>query len=156
MCRGPHRVEEVHGSKHRTSGHQSIATALVLEVALRVYHGRLLWFGSLYQSEALTAERPGRATYHPRLGWIPRPGRFASTWSSNVDASGVRSNGKSVSSSSRPILAVGDSFTFGNETEDDETWAAHLQDVLNKRVINAGVGGYGIDQAVLRAELLLR
>jgi len=66
----------------------------------------------------------------------------------------VRSNGKSVSSTGRPILAVGDSFTFGNETEDSETWAAHLQDVLSKRVINAGVGGYGIDQAVLRAELL--
>jgi hypothetical protein len=125
-------------------------SALALEVALRVHHGKLLRFESLHQFESLTPERIERTAYHPRLGWIPKPGRFASTWSSNVDTSGVRSNGKSVSSTGRPILAVGDSFTFGNETEDSETWAADLQDVLNKRVINAGVGGYGIDQAVPR------
>ena len=39
--------------------------------------------------------------------------------------------------------------------EDSETWAAHLEEILNKRVLNAGVGAYGIDQAFLRAELLL-
>jgi hypothetical protein len=39
--------------------------------------------------------------------------------------------------------------------EDGETWAAHLEELLNKRVLNAGVDAYGIDQAVLRAELLL-
>lgn len=32
---------------------------------------------------------------------------------------------------------------------------AYLEEILNKRVLNAGVGAYGIDQAFLRAELLL-
>jgi len=127
-------------------------TTLGLELALRIHHGKVLQF------ESFTAESPNRVermAYHSSLGWIPKPGRFGSDWTSNVDASGLRSNGKSISSPCRPILAVGDSFTFGDEVEDNETWAAYLEEILNKRVLNAGVGAYGIDQAVLRAELLL-
>jgi hypothetical protein len=127
-------------------------TTLGLELALRIYHGEVLRLRS-FSTEP--HDQVGRMAYHPRLGWIPRPGRFASNWTANVDASGVRSNGRSIWATSRPILAVGDSFTFGDEVEDNETWAAHLEEVLNKRVLNAGVSAYGIDQAVLRAELLL-
>jgi hypothetical protein len=121
-------------------------TMLGLELAVRIY----------FQSWTVGLQnRVGRMAYHLRLGWIPRPGRFGSDWTSNVDASSIRSNGGSISTASRPILAVGDSFTFGDEVEDSETWAAHLETILNKRVLNAGVGAYGIDQAFLRAELLL-
>ena len=42
-----------------------------------------------------------------------------------------------------------------NHLEMDARAAAHLEKILNKRVLNAGVGAYGIDQAFLRAELLL-
>ena len=127
-------------------------TMLGLELAVRIHRGKVLLFQS---STAEPQNRVGRMAYHPRLGWIPRPGRFSSGWTSNVDASSVRSNGRSISTASRPILAIGDSFTFGDEVEDSETWAAHLEKILNKRVLNAGVGAYGIDQAFLRAELLL-
>ena len=88
-------------------------------------------------STAEPQDRVGRMVYHPRLGWIPSPGRFGSVWTSNVDASSVRSNGRSISTASRPVLAVGDSFTFGDEVEDGETWAAHLEAILNTRVLNA-------------------
>jgi hypothetical protein len=121
-------------------------TLLGLELAVRAYRGT---------ATARLETGLGRSTYHPRLGWIPRPGRVSSGWTSNVDASSVRSNGRAFSTASRPILAVGDSFTFGDEVEDSETWAAYLEDILHKRVINAGVGAYGLDQAFLRAELLL-
>jgi hypothetical protein len=129
-------------------------TLLGLEIAVRIHRGEVLQF------QPLTAEPQngfGRMAYHPRLGWLPRPGRFSDGWTWNVDASGVRSNGRSIATVSqhRPILAVGDSFTFGDEVEDSETWVAHLEEVLNTRVLNAGVGAYGIDQAFLRAELLL-
>lgn len=127
-------------------------TMLGLELAVRIHRGKVLQFQS---STAEPQDRVGRMVYHPRLGWIPRPGQFSSGWTSNVDASSVRSNGRSISTASRPILAVGDSFTFGDEVEDSETWPAHLEKILNKRVLNAGVGAYGIDQAFLRAELLL-
>jgi len=127
-------------------------TLLGLELAVRIHHGKVFQFQS---STAEPDKRIGRMAYHPRLGWIPTPGRFSSDWTSTVDASSVRSNGRSSLPATRPILAVGDSFTFGDEVEDSETWAAHLEEILNKRVVNAGVGAYGIDQAFLRAELLL-
>lgn len=127
-------------------------TLLGLELAVRIHRGTVLHF------QSLTAEpqiRVGRMAYHPRLGWLPKPGRVSTRWTSNVDASGIRSNGRSILAAGRPILAVGDSFTFGDEVEDNETWTAHLERLLNARVLNAGVGAYGIDQAFLRAELLL-
>ena len=127
-------------------------TMLGLELAVRIHRGQLLHFHS---SAAEPTDRVGRVAYDPRLGWIPRPGQFSVDWTSNVDVSGIRSNGRSVSTASRPVLAVGDSFTFGDEVDDSETWPAHLEEMLKQRVLNAGVGAYGIDQAFLRAELLL-
>jgi lysophospholipase L1-like esterase len=57
--------------------------------------------------------------------------------------------------SGAPILAVGDSYTYGEEVTDAETWPAHLQRLTGQRVLNAGVAGYGFDQIVLRAEKLV-
>ena len=54
-----------------------------------------------------------------------------------------------------PLLAVGDSYTYGEEVKDAETWPAHLQQLLGQRVLNGGVSGYGFDQIVLRAEKLV-
>jgi hypothetical protein len=48
------------------------------------------------------------------------------------------------------ILAVGDSFTLGTEVSNTETWPAHLERLSGRRVLNAGVGGFGIDQSFLR------
>jgi hypothetical protein len=53
-----------------------------------------------------------------------------------------------------PILAVGDSFTYGDEVNDLEAWPAQLQRLTGRRVMNGGVTGYGLDQIVLRAEQL--
>ena len=39
--------------------------------------------------------------------------------------------------------------------EDEESWPAHLERKISKPVLNAGIGGYGTDQIVLRAEQLL-
>ncbi|MBW2618038.1 MAG: hypothetical protein JRC92_04100, partial [Deltaproteobacteria bacterium] len=48
----------------------------------------------------------------------------------------------------------GDSFTFGDQVADDQTWPAYLEEVIGCRVANGGVFGYGFDQIVLRAEEL--
>jgi hypothetical protein len=53
------------------------------------------------------------------------------------------------------ILALGDSFTEGFAVSNDETWPAQLERITGRRVLNAGVRGYGLDQIVLRGERLV-
>ena len=52
-------------------------------------------------------------------------------------------------------MAFGDSFTFGDDVLDNQTWPAALENILQQPVLNAGVNAYGIDQACMRAEKLL-
>lgn len=47
-------------------------------------------------------------------------------------------------------MAFGDSFTHGDEVAHDETWPQALADLLEADVYNLAVGGYGLDQALLR------
>lgn len=132
-------------------------TAVGLEVALRMYHGKLFDFESLtYGRSGYGRTGTSIADYHARLGWVPRAGQFNRTdWSWSVDESGLRSNGRPAPTTGRRILTVGDSFTFGDEVRNHETWPAQLEETLQERVLNAGVFAYGIDQAYLRAESLL-
>ena len=110
-----------------------------------------------YRVSLLTSAYP--AAFDADLGHIPRPGSAEAynPWNKRVTigAHGVRSNGNTRASEAgdrRVVLAVGDSFVFGDEVSDHETWPAHLERLLGRNVINAGVFGYGIDQAILRAE----
>jgi hypothetical protein len=52
-------------------------------------------------------------------------------------------------------LAVGESFTFGDQVSDWESWPAYLERLSRRSVTNGGVFGYGIDQAFLRVRRLL-
>ena len=135
-----------------------MTTLLGMELALRVHNGTVFTFESLLDDSVPRARRMrrvARVQYDSTLGWTPTVGQSVSGWTANVDSSGLRSNGRFIPAPGRPILAIGDSFTFGDEVADEETWVAGLERRLNKRVLNAGVSAYGIDQAVLRAERLL-
>jgi hypothetical protein len=133
-----------------------VAALTLLEVALRVYHGALFDISSQLDPLPNRAATP-LADYDPRLGWVPKTGTFdrSATEKWKIDEAGLRSNGSTTPQSDRPIVAVGDSYTFGDEVLDDETWPARLQLKLGLPVINGGVFAYGIDQAVLRAERLI-
>lgn len=86
-----------------------------------------------------------------RLGYAPRPDYRSLQF--NHDPLGHRLNGTAEPEDARPpLLAAGDSFTYGDDVTDSETWPAALQRALGRRVVNAGVNGYGLDQTVLRAE----
>lgn len=50
---------------------------------------------------------------------------------------------------SAEIVVVGDSYTNGDEVDDDETYPAQLAALLGTSVANQGVGGYGPTQAFL-------
>lgn len=96
----------------------------------------------------------------PELGWVSSPLKsgLPNRWKSKVTIlpDGTRSNGSRFPTADRPtVLAVGDSFTFGDEFSDSDTWPAALERRLGSRVVNAGMCGYGLDQSLLRAEKLV-
>lgn len=91
------------------------------------------------------------------LGHVPNPGFRGSGFGESfhtIDSDGVRFSGEPAVSSDGSILAVGDSFTYGDEVVDEEAWPAQLQRLTGRRVVNGGVTGYGFDQIVLRTENL--
>jgi hypothetical protein len=99
---------------------------------------------------------------NPILGYSPADGTFKiDKWGWNGATITIR-QGVRLSPNFEPasaggaILTVGDSFVFGDQVSDDETWPALLERGLNRRVVNGGVSGYGPVQGVLRAEQLLK
>jgi len=93
-----------------------------------------------------------------RLGWVPGRSRRSKEGLYSTSVEGFRSANAGVSYAARPpgprIAIVGDSFTFGLEVPFESSWGAVLEGSLgaNATVLNLGVDGYGVDQAVLRYE----
>jgi hypothetical protein len=138
---------------------------LVLEIGLRAYHGEWGYTNfRLPQIDLVNRDYP--VALDAELGWVPKQdaqGIDPYTWltpatilKDGTRSNGTRSNsGEGVLDANHPILAVGDSFTFGMGMSDRQTWPAQLEQLSGRRVINGGVSGYGIDQAFLRAKNLL-
>jgi hypothetical protein len=106
---------------------------------------------------------PHEFEYDPTLAWVPvnsksytsPPFTSGLPFKITLDEYGFRTNrdfwGTPVRQDFR-ILTVGDSFTFGSEVSDEETWPVHLQELLKVKVVNGGVPMFGFDQAELRLE----
>jgi hypothetical protein len=108
-------------------------------------------------------QKAGTATYYsfdrydPSKGWRPKPNlKDENAWDDkilNTNSTGLR--GKKdfpyAKNGGRPrILILGDSFTFGDQVSDNETYSHYLQEMLpNTEVINMGVHGYGHDQMLI-------
>ena len=139
------------------------------EVGARVLAARFAWrplppFGRqapqrewLERSERELAEGrapPGYSRFDAELGWTTRPGYASPDGSMHVNARGLRGAREYAEPAPpgvRRVLACGESFTFGEEVADAETWCAQLEArVPGLEVLNYGVGGYGTDQALLR------
>ena len=94
--------------------------------------------------------------WSPTRGWTLKPNLrdvpFRGTLV-NSNTRGIR-GAQEIPYEKRPgltrIVVLGDSFTFGEEVGDDETYAHHLQTLIpNAEVLNLGVHGYGHDQMLL-------
>ncbi len=95
--------------------------------------------------------------YDPSKGWISQPNlrdmKVFGDKTLNTNSKGFR--GKKdypyiKNKEMLQILILGDSFTFGDEVSDDETYSFYLQEMLpNTEVINLGVHGYGHDQMLI-------
>ncbi|MEO8601502.1 MAG: hypothetical protein ABI629_02890 [bacterium] len=126
------------------------AGLLLVELAVRVATNSVFVWGGPDSDRYVTID--------PQIGRIPRAGLsivHPKGFSINTGDHGTRSNGGAAPAAEHPpVLAVGDSFAFGDEVNDAESWPAVLERLSGRRVINAGVPGFGLDQAVLRAEQL--
>lgn len=110
----------------------------------------------------------GLARFDPVLGYTPNPG-FAQTLNRpdkgydnvfiSIDQNTLRNSATPESWSDkepeRSMLTVGDSYAFGDQVSDSDTFQSCLnRQQLGIRVLNGGVFGYGAAQAVLRASRL--
>ena len=95
--------------------------------------------------------------YHPIRGWTLQPGLSrVGLWDDKTLHSNSRGlRGSSEHAYEKPpgalrILTFGDSFTFGEEVSDHETFSYDLEKLLpGGEVINFGTHGYGHDQMLL-------
>jgi hypothetical protein len=103
---------------------------------------------------AARAGAPRNVRLDPELGWAPEPGFAAGAY--RYDAAGARVGaGGPLPSARTPgvrrVVAVGCSFTHGDEVAGDQTWCSRLDAArADLELANLGVGGYGADQALLR------
>ena len=113
-------------------------------VKLHSYHAEWAWTGPF-------------ATYHPTRGWAVKPGiqnmDVMDGMILNTNSRGLRGTTEyryQRTPGKQRILVLGDSFTFGSEVADDETFSHHLEAGLpHTEVLNMGVQGYGHDQMLL-------
>jgi hypothetical protein len=133
---------------------------LASEVAVRLLNGASIFSVQNFVDRELDKIQKSAemSMYDARLGWLPKPG---TSWnfprgSYTHGEYGVRMPGpKFVPLQQRAILVVGDSFGEGAGVDNDEAWPAQLERALETQVIDAAVGGFALDQIVLRAESLL-
>jgi hypothetical protein len=131
-----------------------LVSVLVIEIGYRIAMGvPLLEFANWRGDHTVILDSGDVPTPDPVLGWVPRA-NYASP-NHNTLAHGIRRNYGETAIRTGAVLAAGDSFTEGWEVDDDESWPAYLEKMTGKPVVNAGVGGYGTDQIIMRAEQLL-
>ena len=96
--------------------------------------------------------------YDESLGWTYRPNAVRQYGAFTVNGAGLRAR-REFSQTPPPdhlrIALFGDSFTAGDDVNDDQVWGARLEALLGEaglraEVLNFGVGAYGMDQAFLR------
>jgi hypothetical protein len=137
------------------------ATLIIIEAISRIYYSEKVLNYTDYRGNLSKLFKSALPTeFHETLGWIPQPDHTGihNIWGTEVNIlkDGIRSNGNNIHpKSSDIVLVVGDSFTFGDEVSDTETWPSQLERLLNKPVVNAGVLAYGTDQIYLRLKSLL-
>lgn len=84
----------------------------------------------------------------PQLGWPP-PEQIGGP---NYDRSGSRRIPVFPEPGDECVSLYGDSFTYASDVSDEAAWSNVLSGLMQCRVANFGVGGYGTDQAFLRLE----
>lgn len=129
---------------------------LALELGYRMVAGLPLLKLANWRTEHVTMINLGelKAIPDPVLGWTNRSSSYNTDGYTTLEY-GVRKNFEETAIRTGGMLAAGDSFTEGWEVKDHESWPAVVEKLTSVPVINAGTGGYGTDQTILRAEQML-
>ena len=134
---------------------------LMLPIASRIVNEPISRTSTIYAEQSqriasmfLRMERleTVRDVVDPVLGWRYRSG-FSGD-GETISMQGVRGS-QHYSSAPTPgrlrVAVFGDSFVYGNEARDAETWSFVAEQAAPTiEILNYGVGGYGTDQAYLR------
>jgi hypothetical protein len=127
---------------------------LVLEVAVRVLDRVPVFSTTNFVARALDEVHSMGVQHDRQVGWVVAPNLESNNFTTGEF--GVRmSAAKIVPLQQQVILFVGDSFGSNDGVADADAWPAMLERMIDTPVIDAAVGGYGLDQVVLRAETLL-
>jgi hypothetical protein len=129
---------------------------LALELGYRLVAGLPLLKLANWRNDHVVKVNLGelKAIPDPILGWTNKSSSYNEDGYTTIEY-GVRKNFDETAIRSGGMLAVGDSFTEGWEVKDHESWPAVVEKLSSVPVINAGTGGYGADQTILRAEQML-
>jgi len=141
---------------------------ILIESTTRLLDNRELLTLRNWVTESLENQTENHSSrYDAKLGWSGKPnlnikGIFLddpnipdySDLIITTNADGFRSTGQLSDATPKQqlIITIGDSFTWGAEVNDLETYPARLQDILQVPVTNASYGGWGTDQMWLRLQ----
>jgi hypothetical protein len=111
--------------------------------------------------ERLEQGRFGHLAYDPDCGWSTVPGVENGSDGGFYDAAGIRTAtpdeeyARERAQGTLRIALFGDSYTHGSEVPTERSWGRVLERELGAQgvqaeVLNFGVGGYGMDQALQR------
>lgn len=140
----------------------TLALLAVFEIAVRIHAGGRIetitgvagwktadWEGLTYHWDR----------FHPSFGWTNQPGYTSGeqvpfrVTINNQGLRGATDYAVAAPSGVARLAVFGDSTTFGEEVDDDETVPAYLEAALrDSEVLNFGVHGYGLGQMMLRLE----
>ena len=137
-----------------------LVSLAILEAGTRLLRwgpeGLVRWPNIARERMSIPAEGDGPCTYvfDETLGWRSPANCISPPY--NSDADGFRRTPEKATVSELPVLATGASFTKGEEVGDGESWPAYLQDMIGRKVLNAGVSGYALDQTMLSTDKFAR
>ena len=128
---------------------------VALEVSLKLYFNKpILKFVDYRVNDYILIENKSAISFDDDIGWIHKP--YFSNSQMKFLEYGIRSNGdESKKLEMEGILVTGSSFTAGSGVKDKETWPAVLENKINMPVHNTAVGGYAVDQIIMRAKMLI-
>jgi hypothetical protein len=133
-----------------------VVCCLILELGFRIVAGVPIFARTDWRAaRVIQSDVSDLVQYDDLVGWVAKGGVKNSGYHT-IDF-GIRQNSADASDDIRQggILVIGDSFASGSGVVDDQTWPAQLETIIHQPVLNAGVGGWGIDQMNLRVRQLV-